>query len=178
MKTENIVTYVAFHAAGTGNPILSDIKYYYLMKAWLKKDKGNFNLQSSHDLQFDSRFSGKNNLGKLLKQRLSISTNFLLILSKTTRKDNDWIPWEIEHAIDNYNLPVICTYPGFKDALSLDAIKHLWPDALRNRIMQGKTQVLHIPFQKIKIASAIQNLHSVTILKKRNTFWKEFDILF
>ena len=37
-------------------------------------------------------------------KRLSNSKNMVLIVGKTTRNDRDWVPFEIEQAVDYYKI--------------------------------------------------------------------------
>jgi len=37
-------TYVAFHASGTTDPTVSDIRYYNLIKAWTEREDDDFSI--------------------------------------------------------------------------------------------------------------------------------------
>jgi hypothetical protein len=150
-------TYVAFHANGTNIPTESDIKYYDLLKAWTAKTDDDFSMINSHEKASAVRDSSKQStLRASLKERLKNSKNMLLIIGETTRFDNDWVPFEIEQAVDNYGLPIIAVYTDWGRPI-LEPIKfcYLWPSALDIRIKNKTAHVIHIPFKKEPIADAI-----------------------
>jgi hypothetical protein len=150
-------TYVAFHANGTNIPVDSDIKYYNLLKAWTAKTDDDFSMINSHEKAYAVRESSKRaTLQASLKERLRNSKNMLLIIGETTRFNNDWVPFEIEQAVDNYGLPIIATYTGWDHPI-FDPVKFsdLWPYALATRIKNKTAHVIHIPFKKEPIADAI-----------------------
>lgn len=94
-------TYVAFHANGIKEPTESDIKYYNLLKAWHANEDVNFSFIDSHEKTGAIRdFSKRLTIAASLKERLRNSKNMVLIVGKTTREDTDWVPLEIEYAID------------------------------------------------------------------------------
>lgn len=150
-------TYIAFHADGTNIPGQSDIDYYNLLKAWTAKTDDDFTMINSHDKASSVRDSSKREtLCASLLQRLRNSKNMLLIIGETTRFDNDWVPFEIEQAVDNYKLPIIavytgCDYPIFEPS----KLSSLWPKTLSIRINNRTAHVIHIPFKKLPIAATI-----------------------
>ncbi|NCU06022.1 MAG: hypothetical protein GXC73_18820, partial [Chitinophagaceae bacterium] len=108
-------TYIAFHAQGTNIPTDSDIKYYNLMKAWTEKHDDDFSMINSHDKTGAVRDSSKREtLMARLKERLRNSKHMVLIIGPTTKNDNDWVPLEIEYAIDTCNIPIIVAYTGYE----------------------------------------------------------------
>ena len=149
-------TYIAFHADGTNKPGESDIDYYNLMKAWSAKTDDDFTMINSHEKASAVRdTSKKKTLRASLLQRLRNSKNMVLIVGETTKLDNDWVPFEIENAVDQYALPIIAVYPEYDYILDPKALKPLWPLALRRRIDNHSARVIHIPFKKRPIAVAI-----------------------
>ena len=106
-------TYVAFHANGTNIPSKSDIDYYNLMKAWTAKTDDDFTMNNSHDKASAVRDSSKKaTLRASLLERLKNSKNMVLIIGETTLLDDDWVPFEIEKAVDAYKIPIIAAYTG------------------------------------------------------------------
>lgn len=149
-------TYVAFHANGTDVPIDSDIKYYNLMKAWTAKTDDDFTMINSHDKASAVRdTSKKSTLRASLLERLRNSRNFVLIVGGTTRFDTDWVPFEIESAVDTYGLPIIVVYPGYLNITNPEACRSLWPVALAQRIDNATARTIHISFRKEPLAEAI-----------------------
>ncbi|MBB5349962.1 hypothetical protein HNR46_000183 [Haloferula luteola] len=150
-------TYVAFHANGTNVPINSDIKYYNLMKAWTGKSDDDFTMVNSHDKAASVRDSSKRStLMASLQLRLRNSKNMVLIVGETTRFDTDWVPFEIQQAVDVYKIPIIAAYSVWeRRILSPEYLSDYWPKALADRIANGTAKVMHIPFKKAPLADAI-----------------------
>lgn len=150
-------TYVAFHANGTDVPIESDIKYYNLLKAWTEKSDDDFTMINSHDKASSVRdTSKKETLRASLQERLRNSKNMVLIIGKTTKLDTDWVPYEIEQAVDTYALPIIAVYTDYCPILEPAQYWPHWPEALADRISKKTARVIHIPFKKAPIKDAIE----------------------
>jgi len=150
-------TYVAFHANGTNIPGKSDIDYYNLMKAWSAKSDDDFTMINSHEKASAVRdSSNKRTLERSLLERLRNSKNMVLIIGKTTRLDDDWLPFEITNAIDIYKLPIIATYTGHEGAiLNPITLQQYWPSELSIRIFNETANVIHVPFKKAVLNDAI-----------------------
>jgi hypothetical protein len=149
-------TYVAFHAQGTNLPGKSDMDYYNLMKAWSAKTDDDFTMINSHDKASAVRDSSKRaTLRASLQERLRNSKNMVLIIGDTTRFDTDWVPFEIEKAIDTYEIPIIAAYPDYGPILEPAKFAPLWPKALADRINSNTARVIHIPFKKAPLLDAI-----------------------
>jgi hypothetical protein len=153
-------TYIAFHANGTNIPIDSDIKYYNLIKAWTAKTDDDFSMINSHDKTAAVRdSSSKETLKKRLKERLANSKHMVLIVGDTTKDDTDWIPFEIEYAVDICKIPIIIAYIG--EEYILDAKKN-WnklPKVLKEKIDNGYAYCIHIPFKKEPLKDAISQFN-------------------
>ena len=149
-------TYIAFHAEGTNIPTDSDMKYYNLLKAWTAKADDDFSLINSHDKTHAVRDTSlKITLQNRLRERLRNSKHLLLIIGETTKNDKDWVPHEIEYAVDNCNIPIIVAYTDKEYILDPKKYSHLWPKALKDRIENGKASCIHIPFKKEPLKDAI-----------------------
>jgi hypothetical protein len=149
-------TYVAFHAQGTNLPGKSDMDYYNLMKAWSAKTDDDFTMINSHDKASSVRDSSrKATLRASLQERLRNSKNMVLIIGETTRLDTDWVPFEIEQAIDVYEIPLIATYTDYEMIMAPDELRSLWPTALAERINNQRARVIHVPFKKEPLKTAI-----------------------
>ncbi len=148
-------TNIAFHANGTNFPINSDIKYYNLIKAWCNKTDDCFNIVNSHEKNAAVRdTSSKETLKRRLRERLNNSKNMLLIVGETTKLDLDWVPFEIEYAVDLCKIPLIVTYIGYTKISAPKKLSHLWPFALKTRIENESAKAIHIPFRKEAIYDA------------------------
>lgn len=149
-------TYIAFHANGTNIPGNSDIDYYNLMKAWSAKTDDDFTMINSHDKASAVRDSSKKaTLRASLQERLRNSRNMVLIIGETTRQDTDWVPLEIQQAVDVYEIPIIAAYTAYTSILAPAELYQWWPKALADRINNMTARVLHIPFKKQPISDAI-----------------------
>jgi len=152
-------TYVAFHADGTNIPGgKSDIDYYYLMKAWSASDGTEFNMINCHEKASAVRDGSlRATLRASLLERLSNSKNMVLIVGETTRFDTDWVPLEIEKAVDGYQIPIIVAYTMYSGAVRKpSAFSGYWPAALSSRISNGTASVIHVPFKQAPLHDAIE----------------------
>lgn len=149
-------TYVAFHAAGTSDPTASDIRYYNLLKAWHVRDECDFHFVNSHEKTCAVRDSSlRSTLRQRLAERLRNSKNMILIIGDTTRHDTDWVPFEIEYAVDTCEIPIIAAYPDYQNITNPAAADPLWPQALRTRIRSGAAHVIHVPFKQVPLTDAV-----------------------
>ncbi len=149
-------TYIAFYANNTKQPTESDIKYFNLLKAWKVRDEVDFQFIDSHDKTNAVRDSSKNEtLKRTLITRLNNSKNMILIIGETTKEDTDWVPFEIEYAIDKCKIPIIATYPGYEYILNPQSHSNLWPKALGIRINNKTARVIHIPFKEKPLSDAV-----------------------
>ena len=155
-------TYVAFDGQDTTDPTKSDIHYFNLLKAWDNSHDIEFHFSNAHDKTNAVRDSSKKaTLLATLKERLSKSKNFLVIISEDTNYDKGILNWEIEQAIDTYKLPIIVVYPGFDKIQDPQALSDRWSKALKNRIDSGTAKCIHIPFKKEPILDAISQFSVV-----------------
>ena len=148
-------TYVAFHANNTPDPSESDMKYYNTLRMWKVRDENDFKFVNSHEKRDVRDWSTKETLKRALQERMNNSKHLLLIIGQTTRFDTDWIPFEISHAVDNCEIPIIAAYPGYERVMDPSALSALWPKALADRINDGTARVIHVPFKKEPIADAV-----------------------
>lgn len=152
-------TYVAFHADGNDLPGgKSDIDYYRVLCAWNANKHHDFRIINTHEKFSAVRDSSKKaTLRAGLLERLRNSKNMLLIVGETTRLDTDWVPFEIEKAVDTYGIPIIVTYTALDQAVrNPNALADYWPPALASRIKNGTASAIHIPFKQTPIYDAIE----------------------
>jgi len=151
-------TYVAFHADGNNLPGGKlGIDYYRMMQAWSAHPDDDFTMVNSHEKASAVRDSSlRTTLRASLLKRLANSKNMVLIIGKTTSSDTDWVPFEIESAIDTYQIPIIAAYTMYEVRIQDARVgAGYWPQALRARINNGTANVIHIPFKKAPILDAI-----------------------
>lgn len=152
-------TYVAFHANNTPDPSESDMKYYNTLRMWRVCDESEFKFINSHEKRDVRDWSTKETLKRALRERLSNSKHMLLIIGETTHLDTDWVPFEIEYAVDTCEIPIIAAYPKYSSILYPDSHRDIWPKALKDRIDNGTAKVIHVPFKKEAIAAAINQFN-------------------
>lgn len=148
-------TYVAFHAGGTSNPIASDIRYYRMLTAWHENDGIDFRLVDSHEKAGVRDTASKARLRVVLSERLRKSKNMVLIITPNTKKDTDWVPFEIAYAVDTCKIPIIAAYPGYEYIGAPKKLMSMWPTALASRVLFGKASVIHVPFKCEPLKDAI-----------------------
>lgn len=155
--------YVAFDGQGTTNPTQSDIKYYNLLKSWASEET--FGYIDSHLKTRSVRDSSQaETLKRVLRERLSNSKVMLLILSDDTNYDRGFLNYEIEQALDRYDLPLIIAYPGTNSPIENQwaKLEQRWPKALKTRLANSNSDnslsVLHVTFKKENIISALSHM--------------------
>lgn len=169
--------YIAFAADGETDPTKSDIKYYNIIKGWHGMKDKNFKFINSHEKSSVCRDSSKDEtIKKSLRERLDNSKVMLLLVGQTTKLDDDFVPYEIEYAIDTCELPIIVCYVEHKNKICdkiPQSLKSLWPSALKKRIDDEMVKTIHIPFKEKIIEEAINNYdlnnppkYTITIYKK------------
>jgi hypothetical protein len=128
-----------------------------MLKAWHEHDDIDFEFINSHDKVSGVRDTSlKQTLRRSLLKRLANSKNMVLIIGNTTKNDTDWVPFEIEQAVDNYGLPIIAVYTGAGYISNPSKLAHLWPRALATRIASSSVRAIHIPFKQALIDKAIR----------------------
>ena len=149
-------TYVAFDGLGEVDPSKSDFRYYATLQAWDANKDIDFKLTNSHEKTYAVRDdSSRATLESRICERLSQSKNMIIVLTEDTRKSGSMLSFEIEKAVDVYELPLIIAYPGFKSIFNVESHRSVWPIALRSRIDDGTARAIHVPFKKEPILDAI-----------------------
>lgn len=149
-------TYVAFDGLGQTDPTKSDFRYYSTIQAWDAHDDIDFRFVNSHEKTDAVRDTSKRvTLEARIQERLRASKNMLVILSPQTRKSGSMLVFEIEQAVDVYELPLIVTYVDLQVVLQPQLLSSYWPYALNSRIRESKGSMIHIPFAKAPIMDAL-----------------------
>lgn len=100
-------TYVAFDAD-------SDIRYYYLMRAWKQNDNSDFNFFDAHGIRPSREWSNEQTIKRNLRERLKNSRMFVCLIGESTRYLYKFVRWEIETAI-GLGIPRIgCNLNGYR----------------------------------------------------------------
>ena len=151
-------TYIAFDGQGATNPTQSDFKFLGLLRGWDKNKKFDFHYIDSHQKTaavMDS--SLRKTLDNRLMKRLRNSKNMLIILSGKTSYNRGKLNFEIEKAVDLYELPLIIAYTDCDYVLNYDDYSSRWPKALAERIDDGSANAIHIPFKEKAIMEALSS---------------------
>ena len=153
-------TYIAFDGLGQINPTLSDFRFYSTIKAWASHQHIEFQYRDSHEKTYAVRdTSSRTTLEARIRERLSNSKNVIVILSKDTRKTGSMLSYEIEQAVDNYKLPLIVTYVGYRVVAKPVLLSSYWPNALSFHISNNSAKAIHIPFIKDALFDAISQFN-------------------
>ncbi len=176
-------TYVAFDGCGTTDPTDGDMKYYRMLQAWSSNEDIDFSFSDSHKKTYAVKDTSliEETLKPRLLERVRNSKNMLLILSENTSWNRGLLNYEIEKAVDEYDIPIIVVYPGRNNILRdvkgwyelfygsdyklyrrTINLSSFWPKALSVRIRNGSARCIHIPFKKEPILKAIGQFPSST----------------
>jgi hypothetical protein len=153
-------TYIAFDGLGEADPTKSDFKYYSTLQMWNANKNIEFHMTNSHEKTSAVRDSStRATLYARIKERLRASKNMLVVLTSKTRYTGSVLSFEIEQAIDTYNIPLIIAYPEYSAVLNVDELSSLWPAVLKSRISEEGVEAIHIAFSKNCILDAISRFH-------------------
>lgn len=149
--------YIAFDGLGQTDPTKSDFRYYSTIQAWAVGKGLEFKYVNSHDKTYAVRDTSlRPTLEARIRERLASSKNVVVILSDQTRRTGSMLSYEIEKAVDRYNLPLICTYTNYYRVMKPRELNHRWPAALELRINNGTARAIHIPFKKLALLDAME----------------------
>lgn len=171
-------TYIAFDGQATTDPTKSDMKYYGLLQKWNRNRSNTLTFSDSHKKTYRVLDTSlKITLQNRLIERMKSSKNMLLIISKDTSWDRGLLNFEIEKAVDKYNLPIIIAYTGYTSSVTPVQLSDLWPKSLAARISNGTAKCIHIPFREKAIMEAISqfSIHSTgeNVLKSSYSIYTE-----
>ncbi|MDW3098838.1 MAG: TIR domain-containing protein [Alphaproteobacteria bacterium] len=149
-------TYFAFDGLGEADPTKSDFRYYSTAQAWAAGKSIEFKFVNSHDKASAVRDTSKKaTLVASIQQRLRASKNMVVIASPDTRKNGSMLSYEIEKAIDTYDIPLIVAYTGYNSIVNPRALASRWPTILADRINSKAADAIHIPFKQAALLDAI-----------------------
>jgi len=150
---------------GETDPTKSDFRYYATIQAWAAGANFDFKYVNSHDKTYAVRDDSlRETLEGRIRERLAASKNVVVILSKDTRKTGSMLSYEIEKAVDDYGLPLICAYTGYNKIMAPRDLSNRWPIALEERINNGTALAIHIPFKKEALLDALAHtVHQNTL---------------
>lgn len=123
----------------------TDIKYYYLMKAWKQNDNTSFDFYDAHDINniYDK---SEESIKAGLQERFRYSKAFILIVGDHTRYLYKFVRWEIEQAIKRQLPCIVVNINGLRYA---DQEK--CPPIIRNELS------VHVSFNSKILQYALEN---------------------
>ena len=175
-------TYVAFAADGNVDMYQSDIKYYRLLTAWDKLKTRDFEFINPHEKGPMLRSGSKEEtIKRTLRGRLDKSKRMLLLVGDTTKLDDDFVPYEIEYAVDTCKLPVIVCYVNHKKRIiqdpnppTSDQLRSYIPKALLDRMDNDTVKTIHIPFRQRIISKALDDYNKGALPSFSFGVYKDF----
>lgn len=157
MSTYRNGTYVAFNGMGTTNPTESDMKYYGLLQAWNKSNNFDLTFSDSHKKTYSVQDSSLiTTLKNRLLERLKNSKHLVLIATEFASVNRGLLNWEIEKAVETYQIPIIVVYPGF-EKITNSISRNRLPSKLIEYIDNEKVRTIHIPFKQKVIEQTIKD---------------------
>jgi hypothetical protein len=147
--------YTCFDATGSKNPAATDLKYYFLLRAWSKRAPL---ARTFVDVHASTTGRKPVDLRRELADRMRRSDLLLLILSERTPLSRGLLPWEIEFAANHCNLPIVCAYTGRDDADTQAFNSAWWPEVLRRCIASGLDDAIHVAFHPHALRRAFRRV--------------------
>lgn len=123
----------------------SDMRYYYLMKAWKQNDNTSFIFYDAHELN-NNYDKSEASIKAALMERFRNSKAFVLLVGEHTKYLYKYVRWEIEQAIKR-DLPIIVVNLNGKRCCD----EYLCPAIARNAF------AIHISFNAKILQYALEN---------------------
>ncbi|NTU68245.1 MAG: hypothetical protein HGB02_05110 [Chlorobiaceae bacterium] len=155
-------TYIAFDELCQTDQSPSDFRFCATIHRWAaEKDSFDVRYVDRQNKLYAVRNSSlRTTLTTRIREHLAASRNMLVILGNETRKSGSLLCFEIEEAVDNFNLPLIVAYIDYKAVADPSELSGYWPDPLRQRINSETARAIHIPFNKHAILDAASQFTS------------------
>lgn len=142
-----------------------DFLYYNQLRAWKAQDPS-FPFIDAHAKTYSVRDGSdwESTLKPRLHERLRNSKNIILVLSSITRNSRA-LREEMNYGMGSLGLPVIVVYPEYREKDDIidgsgnfkRPIRNLWDRLPAFRDYMEDVAVLHIPYRKDLIESALMN---------------------
>ncbi|HET7538039.1 MAG TPA: hypothetical protein VFJ90_16380 [Candidatus Didemnitutus sp.] len=153
-------TYVSFHLGGTVPPFASDDEWRDSLKSWTGLTDDAFAFVPTKEKELAAADPKKKKALRMEVQRnLRNSRHLLLLLDDTTHLDEDWVPFEVEFAVDQCQIPIIAAYPGYSYIIAPEQLRNTWPDVVTQRIDDASAKIIHVPFKQEPLAKALSTYH-------------------
>jgi len=137
----------------------SDLRYYFLMRAWKQSDHSTFDFNDARDLNKIISHDEKP-IKAALQKRLRSTKCFVLLVGESTRYLYKYVRWEIEQAIKR-KLPIIVV--NINGIRTKDEVK--CPPILRDHL------TMHVSYNSKILEYALENWPKIHAekLKKADT---------
>ena len=149
--------YACFDATGSKNPAATDLKYYFLLRAWSRRAPPAGSFVDVHDVAPVRRSAP--DLRHELATRMRSSDVLLIILSARTPFSTGLLAWELELASDGCSLPIVCAYTS-RDSKAYAIDDRWWPAALRRMLVRPHVRALHVPFRRTALERGFGSLRA------------------
>lgn len=146
--------YTCFDATGSKNPASTDLKYYFLLRAWERSLPLARAFVDVHSAAEGCR--SPVNLRRELLHRMQWSDLLLLIVTERTARSTGWLSWELECATMVFRLPIVCAYT--RATIGPKQWTAWWPEALHRLVRQDKAKTVHVPFKPRELAHTFRTL--------------------
>lgn len=123
----------------------TDLRYYYLMKAWKQNDNTNFDFRDAHDIN-NILDKSEASIKAGLQERFRHTKVFILLVGEHTRYLYRYVRWEIEEAIKR---KIPCIVVNLNGKRSMDSA--LCPPIIRDEL------AIHISFNARILQYALEN---------------------
>ena len=124
----------------------SDIRNFYLMKAWKENGNIDFTFNDAHQIHAQGSPQAEEYVKRILRERLDNTKCMVVLIGDRTRYMYKYVRWELEQAI-NRDIPIIAVY--LNGSRGID--KNLCPPIIRDH------PVVHVSFNAAIIKHAIDN---------------------
>lgn len=96
----------------------TDIRYYYMMKAWRQNDNVEFSFYDAHDVN-NNYDKSEESIKASLMERFRNSKIFVLLVGEHTKYLHKYVGWEIEQALKR-KLPIIVVNLNGKRSIDMN----------------------------------------------------------
>jgi hypothetical protein len=123
----------------------TDIKYYWLMKAWKENENIDFNFTDCQ-LHDDINSDDEDYVKRKCRERINMAGKYILLIGKDTRYKYKFVRWEAEVAIEKG-----CTIIGVNLDGSRKIVEAACPPVIRD------IGAIFVPFSPCIIKHALEN---------------------
>lgn len=135
----------------------SDIRHFYLMKAWKENVNIEFEFNDAHQIHAQGSPQTEEYVKQILRERLDNTKCMVVLVGERTRFMYKYVHWELEQAIYR-DIPIIAVYLNGNRTID----ETLCPPIIRDQ------PVVHISYNSAIIKHALENWPSYYHNHKRD----------